>query len=68
MLVPFWKNMSLFLLKLDHPVHRKQRQQIMFSKTVSCSARIDVWEVFVFLDLELQEQEALAKYKEMSLV
>ena len=49
-------------------MHRKQRQQIMSSKKVSCSACIDVQEVFVFPDLELQEQEALAKYKEMSLV
>ena len=27
-----------------------------------------MWEVFVFPDLGLQEEEALAKYKEMSLV
>ena len=57
-----------FLLKIDHPVHRKQRQQIVSPKKVACSACIDVCEVFVFLDLELQEQEPLAKYKEMSLV
>ena len=49
-------------------MHRKQRQQIMSSRKVSCSARKDVWKVFVFPDLELQEQKALAKYKEMSLV
>ena len=67
--MPFLKNISIyFLLKLDHPVHRKQRQQIMSSKKVSCSACIDVQEGFVFPDLELQEQEALVKYKEMSLV
>ena len=33
-----------------------------------CSAWIDVREVFIFPDLELQEQDAIEKYKEMSLV
>ena len=40
----------------------------MCSKKVYCSAWIDVREVFVFPDLELQEQDAIEKYKEMSLV
>ena len=39
----------------------------VFEESVNCSAWIDVREVFVFPDLELQEQDAIEKYKELNL-
>ena len=51
---------------MDHPIHRQQRQQVLYSCKVNCGARIECKEVFKYENENTVSSDQMDKFLKIS--